>query len=45
VSLRDTSTIELGAQWIHGDENEFHELVKGSGHLHEELSWEAKGTL
>jgi hypothetical protein len=35
--------VELGAQWIHGEENDFSKLVKETGHLHLNTSWEGKG--
>lgn len=35
--------IELGAQWIHGEQNEFCQLVKASNHRNVKTSWEGKG--
>jgi len=37
------SFLELGAQWIHGEENELFEMIKNSLHLHDKSSWEGKG--
>ena len=37
------SQIEMGASWIHGTDNEFFDLAKGCGQVHEEQSWEAEG--
>lgn len=39
----DGERVELGAQWIHGEENELFKLVKKSGHLHPQTSWEGEG--
>lgn len=37
--------LELGAQWIHGEENDLCKLAKSSGQLHSKTSWEGKGML
>ena len=43
VGLGEDCQVELGAQWIHGEQNEFYDLVKNTGNIHSKLSWEAKG--
>lgn len=37
--------VELGAQWIHGEQNEFCQLVKTSNHRNIKTSWEGKGCI
>ncbi|ODN03764.1 Spermine oxidase [Orchesella cincta] len=39
----EAGLIELGAQWIHGERNEFCQLLKASNHRHSKTSWEGKG--
>ncbi|CAL8125884.1 unnamed protein product [Orchesella dallaii] len=39
----EAGLIEVGAQWIHGEQNEFCQILKASNHRHSKTSWEGKG--